>query len=196
MLKFKTSEDQLFWSSDIHAYHKNITRGVSKWDRLTLNESTRDFATPKEMTDHIIENINDKISFDSHLFLLGDLLFHNKSIDSYLELIDRFRCDNIYILCGNHCHRENLKEACELSNEVKFFGDYLEIEVDKVLVCMSHYPMESWNDRHGKSYMLHGHEHGNNRVIQRRLDVGVDNYFKLFRKYKPFSWEEIKDILK
>lgn len=196
MLKFKSSEDQLFWSSDIHAYHKNITRGVSRWDRATLDESTRDFNTPVEMTEHIIKQINDTVPWDAHLFLLGDLLFHNKSPEDYYNLLDGFLCDNIYILFGNHDSYQNLNELQHY--KVKYLNHYMEIQVDKIQLCMSHYPIDEWNDRHMKSYMLHGHTHGklNDKQIPNRLDVGIDSYFKMNKEYKPFSWGEICKLLK
>lgn len=195
MLKFKTIEKNLWFSSDIHAYHKNITRGVSRWDRNNLEDSTRDFATTPEMTDHMINAINDSMKWDDHLFLLGDLLFHRKTIDDYVSLLDRFLCDNIYLLIGNHDNRDDIIRLTH--HKVKFIGDYLEIDVNKQLVCMSHYPMEKWNTRHGSSYMLHGHEHGNLKRLRgsKRMDVGIDNYFKLFKEYKPFSFNEVEKIL-
>lgn len=192
MLKFKGNND-IFFSSDIHALHKNICYGTSIWNDKEV--SCRRFDTPNEMTNYIIDNINKQINLDSHLFLLGDLLFHYKDSDTYERLLNRFNCDNIYLLYGNHCHRENLAKSCENLSKIKYIGDYLEVEIDGKLVCLSHYPMDSWNDRHQTSYMLHGHEHGKNRIIPRRLDVGIDNYFKLFGDYKSFSWNEIRKIM-
>jgi calcineurin-like phosphoesterase family protein len=193
MLKFKNG-DNIFFQSDIHALHKNICYSTSTWDNKETN--CRKFDSPNQMTDYIIDNINKKVNPDDYLFDLGDLLFHYKDVDSYRRLLNRFNCNNIYLLYGNHDHRENLAEACSDLYKIKYIGDSLEIEVGGKLVCLYHYPIESWNDRHQTSYMLHGHEHSRNRIIPRRLDVGVDNYFKLFGDYKPFSWDEIKRILK
>lgn len=193
MIEFK-NEDNLFFTSDIHALHKNICYGTSVWADKEI--SCRKFNTPNQMTDYIIDNINKLVKPNDYLFDLGDLLFHYKDVDSYRRFLNRFNCNNISLLYGNHAHRENLAEACYDLSKIKYIGDYLEIEIGGKLVCLSHYPMESWNDRHQTSYMLHGHEHSRNKIIPRRLDVGVDNYFKLFGDYKSFSWDEIKRILK
>lgn len=189
MLKFNITETSLWYSSDLHCLHKNICYGTSRWDNKEGN--TRMFDDPNQMTDHIIGNINDLVKPDDHLFLLGDLLFHYKDVDTYLRLINRFNCNNIYLLYGNHDHRNNLAEVLKHTNKIKFLGDYLEITVNGVLFCMQHYPIENWNDRHHTSYMLHGHNHGNNRIIPRRLDVGIDSMYKLTKEYKPFSYEDI-----
>jgi calcineurin-like phosphoesterase family protein len=195
MLKLKSSEDSQVWfSSDLHCLHKNICYGTSVWDDKETN--CRRFDNPNQMTDIIIDNFNKLVQLEDHLFLLGDLLFHYKDEDTYKRLLSRFNCNNIYLLYGNHSHRNNLFKAYSEDLRIIDLQDYLEIEIDGKLICMSHYPMESWNDRHQTSYMLHGHEHGRNRIIPRRLDVGIDNYFKLFGEYKPFNWKEIKNILK
>lgn len=148
------------------------------------------------MTNHIINSINNVVSEDANLFLLGDLLFHKKEVENYSELLDRFVCNNIYLLFGNHCNQINMNKLQH--HKIKYLNHYLEIEVDKQLVCMSHYPMDNWNDRHGVSYMLHGHVHGklNNNRIPKRLDVGIDSAKLIFGEYKPFSWNEINNLLK
>lgn len=193
MLKFNTENDNLYFSSDLHCLHKNICYGTSVWD--DKESSTRRFDNPNQMTDIIIDNINQTVSIDSVLFLLGDLLFNFKSSETYTKIINRINCETIYILYGNHDNRNNLIEGAYSSNKKVVVLDYLEIMVDKTLVCMLHYPMEEWNDRHGKSYHLFGHVHGRIPHGNNRLDVGIDNYFKLFGSYKPFSWKEIKRLL-
>jgi calcineurin-like phosphoesterase family protein len=192
MLKF-VNGDNLYFSSDLHINHVNICYSTSSWNNKET--STRKFDSINQMNEAILCNINKIVDFNDHLFLLGDHLFRFKSVKDYETLFNRFICNNIYILFGNHCNRNNLKETCNNLEKIKFIGDYLEIEVGGKLLCMFHYPVESWNDRHQTSYMLHGHEHGKNRTIPRRLDVGIDNYFKLFGSYKPFSWKEIQKIL-
>lgn len=194
IIKLKEQNNNYFFSADIHGLHKNICYGTSVWEDKEKN--CRKFDTPNEMTDTIINNFNSIIKKEDYLFLLGDLLFHYKDKDSYERFLNRFNCNNVFLLYGNHCHRENLKEACDNIDKVKFLGDYLEVEIDGKLICMSHYPMSRWNNRHKSSYMLFGHEHGRFDNGENSLDVGIDNYFKLFGDYKPFSWGEIKKILR
>lgn len=149
------------------------------------------------MTDVIINNFNKLVKPNDLLFLLGDLLFHYKDVDSYERLLNRFNCNNIYLLFGNHDNRGNLDIAVNnLPEKILFLNDYLEIEIDGKMICMSHYPMAVWNNRHKDSYMLFGHEHGRFDNGKNSIDVGLDNYYKLFKKYHPFNWKEIKKILK
>ena len=193
ILKFNSEKDNLFFSSDLHCLHKNICYGTSTWDNK--EESTRKFKHSNEMTNHIIDNINNTVGIEDHLFLLGDLLFNFKGVDVYTKIINRINCNNIYLLFGNHDNRANLQEAAYSSTKKIIVSDYLEIEVDKILICMLHYPMEEWNDRHGRSIHLFGHVHSRLPHGNRRIDVGIDNYFKLFGEYKPFSWKEITKLL-
>ena len=199
MIKFNPKKDyKIFFSSDLHGLHKNICYGTSNWDNK--ENSTRKFDNPNSMTDVIIDNINKLVSYDDKLFLLGDLLFHYKDVDSYIRFLNRINCNNMFLLYGNHDHRENLRQACLIINDYNkkiSISDYLEIEIDGKLICMSHYPMARWNNRHNKrSYMLFGHEHGKFDNGELSLDVGIDNAFKLFREYRPFSWKEVQTILK
>ena len=51
-------------TSDTHAFHTNICRGVTEWKdkdgKLDINR-TRDFKDLKEMNDTIVKNINKEI---------------------------------------------------------------------------------------------------------------------------------------
>jgi len=192
MLKFANG-DNLYFTSDIHGLHKNICYGTSIWDDKENN--CRKFDNPNQMTDHIIDNINKEVKPDDHLFDLGDLLFHYKDVDSYRRFLNRFTCNNIYLLYGNHAHRENLAEACYDLPKIKFIGDYLEIQVGGKLICMSHYPFTYWNDAHRESWNLFGHIHGKYVSEKKQLDVGIDSAFMVYGEYRPFSYNEIKTIM-
>lgn len=88
-------------------------------------------------------------------------------------------------------------EARSLFVEVEH---YLEIQIDKTLFCCMHFPIEEWNDRGnnkiGESYMLHGHQHGDNRYLKNRLDVGIDNAYKLVGELRPLNIQEVVQIIK
>lgn len=190
MLKF-VNGDNLYWSADLHINHVNICYSTSSW--ANKETSTRRFDSINQMNKTIIENINKEVGYDDHLFLLGDHLFRFKSTQDYETLFSRFTCNNIYILYGNHCHRENLSQI--KLEKVKYIGDYLEIQVGGKLICMSHYPFTYWHDNHKESWNLFGHIHGNYTSPKKQLDVGVDSAFKIFGEYRPFSFEEIREIM-
>lgn len=82
--------------------------------------------------------------------------------------------------------------------EAKFASieDYCEISVEdeemnhKQMIVMSHYPFESWNKKHWRSWALHGHTHGTSPHMFSRLDVGMDSH-----NWYPISYEEVKVIM-
>lgn len=199
-----------------HYWHKNITFGESVWP--DKEKSTRKFDTTKEMSIHIVSQINKYVGQDDILFHLGDWSF--SGIENVWNFRKQIICKNIHFIIGNHDNA--IKKNLILPNVIRSYpysqilidgtntdgeypnyveakyifesvNDYLEILIDKENICMMHYPIESWN-RGFK--MLHGHTHSNAPIKDGRLDVGIDNAFKLFGEYKPFSWEEIKQLTK
>ena len=193
-------KNNLWFSSDFHFGHRNMTLGVSTWKDKETN--CRHFDTTEEMSNHIVSQINKYVKEDDTLINLGDWSFGG--MQNILYYRKQLLCKNIYLFLGNH--DEHIKNNKVLINDdisridaqslFKKVFKYEEIILDKIRVCLMHFPIEEWNDRYEKSYMLHGHQHGNNVEKKGRLDVGIDNAFKLFGEYRPFSWEEIKLILK
>ena len=225
MLKFNTKDTNVFLMSDPHYGHKNLTYGESVWsDKET---STRKFDTSKQMSDHIVQQINKYVQQDDILFCLGDWSFGG--IQNIWNFRKQLVVEKIYLIPGNHdIHIKMNKilpnvfwdtkeiDYCELAsdclsdtqkpNSLNVFAkelftevyNYLEIIVDNTLVCLFHFPLEEWNDQHGKQQVihLHGHSHGSCSIKPNRLDVGLDNAFKLYGEYRPFSWDDIKRELK
>ena len=173
------------------------------------------------MSRHIVSKINEYVGEDDILFHLGDWSF--SGIENIWNFRKQLKVKEIHLLLGNHDH--HIKRDYELPNVYRTepysriladgkpiggeypdyvlarslftsVNDVLDIEIDKIAITMMHYPMESWNDRHKKTLHLHGHTHGTLPVKEHRLDVGIDNAFILFGEYKPFSWDDIKTILK
>lgn len=81
---------------------------------------------------------------------------------------------------------------------------------------MCHYAMRTWNNNYREnSIMLYGHSHGslpdyeylkqdlenNNKLLKtnyyyKTMDVGIDSAFNLLGQYRPFSLEEILEVMK
>lgn len=202
-----------------HYWHKNLTFGESVWDNKEKN--CRKFDTTQEMSRHIVSKINEYVGEDDILFHLGDWSFGG--IENIWNFKKQLKVKEIHLLIGNHDHHikrnlilpnvrrtepysQILEEGKPISGEYPDYveaktlftsaNDVLEIEIDHVAVTMMHYPMETWNDRHKKTIHLHGHTHSNLDEKYNRLDVGIDNAFKLFGEYKPFSWDEVRDTIK
>lgn len=163
----------LWFTSDHHFNHKNI-----------IKYSSRPFSSLEEMNEKLIENWNKNIKGGDAVYHLGDFFFtHPKFITKIFERLN----GKITLIKGNHDHIWLRKVDLKIVTI-----DYLEIKVDKKLLVLMHFPIESWNKRHFGAIHLHGHTHGNSRKVQGRLDVGVDNAFKTLGDYRPFSYDEIQ----
>lgn len=109
------------------------------------------------------------------------------------------KCKHIWYIFGNHCKR---KQCIETFGEQRCSDLKVSKFSNKEKVVMAHYAMYVWPASHYGSYMLYGHSHSmiedklDNLFPNRRsMDVGLDNYFRLFGTYEPFSEKEILDIL-
>lgn len=192
-----------FFTSDLHFSHKNICKGTTSWD-LSVHggdESVRDFKTPEEMNNVLINNINKMVGQNDWLIHLGDWSF--KSADEIYKNRDRIVCKNIVHILGNHCEKiaknvllSNGKNAQEVFESVHA---YLELVVSspegKTTYNMMHFPLAVWNKAHHNRIMLHGHCHASFQHEGRSLDVGVDKAFELYGEYRPFSQEDIRRFM-
>jgi len=200
-----------------HAYHKNITRGVSKWKNA---KTCRDFDTPEEMTDALIKNINRTVKPEDELYHLGDWSFHSKENISAFR--NRINCKRVHLIYGNHDGEIiSDKSLHSLFESVSFYREII-VQGYKIILC--HYPIVSWNKSHRDSLMLHGHCHGtlenqipasmlrrllaedrldiirslaNNEPVAgwspggKRIDVGVDTH----PEFRPYSFSEVLQIM-
>lgn len=164
-------------TSDTHYGHKNIVRGTTNWrtqDGEVPVESTRDFQTIEQMNWRMIDGINNFVSQNDTLIMLGDVSFGGfENIDIFL---DRLICKNIHLIVGNHDHHiENNRE--DIQNRFLSVNHYLEVKINDRSFVLCHYPLQSWNGLNKGVIHLHGHVHlspnkkfGNGK----RMDVGVD----------------------
>lgn len=183
-----------FFSSDFHGFHQNICRGVSHWIGEGKEENTRDFNTIEEMNIALLSSINNTVGLNDELWFLGDWSFGG--FDNIKKFRDQINCQNIHFVFGNHDHHiENNKNGIrDLFKSVQYYKE-LTIEGQKIILC--HYAMRVWNKSHKGAIHLYGHSHGTLEYSTngKSMDVGVDNAFKLFKEYRPFSFKEIKSIL-
>jgi len=182
----KTIEvENVFFSSDLHLNHEAVIKFGRK------------FSDVIEMNDSIILEVNTIVGENDLLVLLGDTMMIDKN---YFQFLSSIKCKNVVMLYGNHCNPNRFEEGSPAN--LLYHGYYAEFNIDKQVICCSHYPMFNWNYQDDGSFHLHGHLHSDeNPVIaeihkHRSMDVGVDCYHKLFGKYSIFSLPEIKDILK
>ncbi len=169
----------IYFISDTHFSHHKI---IDYCDRPVQNAT--------EMDELMLENINTLVKPTDELYHLGD--FGIGGWSNMTNILRRIKCKNLHFIKGNHdknMDNDNVKAF------FKTFSYYKELNVNKQLLCLSHYPMAEWNSCHRGSYMLHGHSHGSlsyegpikNKKI---LDVGVDVH-----NMKPISLDEVHAIM-
>lgn len=169
------------------------------------------------MDDELINNINSFVKKDDVLYHLGDLAFPGKHFRSKIkEYRDRINCDHVELILGNHdgCgYRPWLKNKCycNLKNDTcydiyaDFFttvSDYQFVKVNGQYFGLFHYAPAIWNKSHRGAVFCYGHSHSEaepwlNKVMKgrRSIDVGVDNAYKVFGKYRPFQDKEILNLI-
>jgi calcineurin-like phosphoesterase family protein len=207
----------IWFTSDTHYNHRNICRGISKWEDTSR---CRDFNSLEEMNDTIVNNINRVVKEDDTLFHLGDWSFHGT--DKIYEFRKKIVCKNVHLIYGNHdtaIHQDSAIQ--QIFSSVAF---YREISINGQNVMLMHYPLRTWNKWHHDSWMLYGHCHGNlqhqipSRMLKqlieeerwddiealaegkdvdglcpngKSLDVGIDTH----PEFRPYSITELHEIM-
>jgi len=200
-LKIRQDEPQFknIWiTSDTHAFHKAITRGTSEW-----KENVRDFDNEIEMTNKLVNNINEVVERNDLLISLGDWSFNG--IDNIKKFRDLINCKNIILIYGNHDHHLS-KEPNKNDSNGNIVRDnfistdwYLELIYKKKHIYCSHFPILSWDNFKIGSIHLHGHNHFNkemklgfnNLIKGKMMDVGVDG-----NNLYPYHIDEILEVMK
>lgn len=179
----------IYFSSDWHFLHKNISGPKrSQW-----SSGYRNFEDEYIMTDVIINTINKYVKYDDVLYFLGDFAF--KDHKKIPELRDRIVCQTIHVIRGNHDGHIN-----EYKDKFTSIQDVLTLDIDgkgnpKKTIFMSHYSHRTWQGSHKGIIHLYGHSHNTIPDYGKSMDVGVDVAYKLFGEYRPFSLDEIVQIM-
>lgn len=167
----------VYFTADLHFYHKKI-----------ITSTNRPFSNEDEMNRVLIQNWNNRVSFNDEVYILGDFTMKGPELaSSILYGLKGIK----HLIIGNHDAFVN-----KASFDRSLFAsiqDYLEIVYFNTRFVLSHYPMVEWNGYYKGSIMLHGHQHNhedynidNRENGIRRYDVGVDA-----NHMTPVSAEEI-----
>lgn len=172
----------IFFTSDTHFGHKNI-----------IEYSGRPYSDIKEHDESLIQNWNNTVRRGDLVYHLGDFALTKSD---YAKNVLRRLNGHIHFIYGNHDMKSLCKDK-EFLNMFGWHGHYKEVSVqvdnEKKKIVLFHFPIESWNKRHYKSWHLHGHCHGSlpSDNHQCRVDVGVDVW-----DYTPVSLDVIKNHMK
>lgn len=205
----------IWFSSDWHYWHKNMTYGESVWP--DKENKTRHFKTTAEMSRALVESINKYVQQDDEIYFLGDFAF--AGIENIWNFFKQLVCKNIHFIPGNHdlhikknkllpnCHWEGLiakdgppkrdfgQDEVLAQSLFNMLPELTTITYNKQLIVLSHYPIDQWEDMGHGSIMLHGHCHHQidsceTNTIHRRMDVGID-----WKEFRPYSIDEVVQMM-
>lgn len=179
----------LFFTSDLHFYHKNV-----------IAYCNRPFKDVDHMNETMIANWNAVIAPDDWVYILGDFVFGGTT--KLVGITSRLN-GRKFLIYGNHDDKITRNPA-----RAKEFG--FESMLPKgcavfanEMVLMSHYPYRDQGDStdieryperrlidEGR-WLLHGHVHEKWKIKNKMINVGVDVW-----DYKPVHISEIERIIR
>lgn len=178
----------IYFTSDSHYSHVNITGAkVSNW-----KSGYRNFDSVEDMNNSIVDGINSTIPEDGVLYHLGDFAY---GIDNVYKFRGKINCKTVHLILGNHDKdiRKNKNGIQSIFNSVQ---DVLHLKTGKYNFFLSHYAHLTWPSAHRGTLHLFGHSHNRlTRFQPRSMDVGIDVAYAKFGEYRPFSMEEIIELL-
>ena len=167
----------IFFTSDSHFNHKNV-----------ISHCNRPFELVEEMNEKLIENWNSVVSKNDHVYHLGDFSLGNETETLYV--LNQLN-GNKFLVLGNHDYV--IQKNKSIQNKFSWIKDYYNLILDdKQMICLFHYPIQSWRKKQHGSIHLHGHSHGEMPSENiKRYDVGVDT-----NDFTPVNLEVIIDKFK
>jgi len=176
---FETSK--MFFTSDTHWGHSNIIRF-----------SNRPYRDVNHMNEELIKNWNETVPEDGIVYHLGDVSLTNQGTTK--DILDRLN-GKIYLICGNH--EKSVLKSAGCKDRFEWIKEKFELAVpsENQLITLCHYSHRVWNKSHHGKWHLYGHSHDSLSDWGKSIDCGVDTAYRLLGEYRPFKFEEIKDIL-
>lgn len=175
---------KIWFTSDWHLGHTNIAgKKVSKW-----KSGYRDFDSVHNMNKEICNTINKYVRPEDIIYFLGDFCFGGHiNTPEYRKHIS---CQTIHLMRGNHDNHVDLYKNCFTSIQ-----DVLTVKHDQHTFFLSHYSHRIWLGSHKGYIHLYGHSHDSILDYGKSMDVGIDVAKRLLGEYRPFSIEEIINIM-
>ncbi len=186
----------IYFTSDLHLGHANA-----------IEFKQRPFSDVEEMNRSLIQNINDTVSAEDELWILGDFSFMLKQ-DEVRILRRQIQCRHVHLVYGNH------DKDYSQDHIFQSVQHYRELKTEYGRVILFHYPILEWKAAHYGSIHLHGHIHStgeyNAENLKKRFadrisfshpaklenlnlriyDVGVDA-----NSYRPVSMKHIAELM-
>lgn len=166
------------FTADTHLLHENILMIANRLE----------FATIEEHDEFLVGQINDVLAGvgrRAKLFHIGDAALGKRKARE--QLLRRIPGPKVLIE-GNHDEGTTSLPVWEFTRQTyltQFYGQY---------VFMCHHAMRTWDKQHKGAWALHGHSHGalENDPRFLSMDVGVDVVHADGRRYRPFTFDEVR----
>lgn len=153
--------------------------------RKAVLEHRKQFLDINEMNTFIIQQWNKTVNEDSLIYHLGNFAWEPFVANDIFPKLN----GNISFVIGNY--DKALLELLELYKDLDVNEDQI-IEIPELDIVISHYPLESWNNKDQGTIHIHGHTYNSlktNLTIMNRFNVCGD-----FWSFKPVSLGLIKDL--
>lgn len=177
-LEFDLKKYNIWFTADLHLFHENV-----------IKHDGRPFKDIHEMHEYILNQWNNQIKPEDHVFILGDTIW-KCSLKKIVNFNNNFNGIKHYIL-GNHDKEKYYIKAC--LNTEHTVDRLAKISViynnKKQEIILCHYPFESWEGINRRVWHLHGHIHNKElpKTHKKRLNVGW------IVKQDIYSWNNIVD---
>ena len=173
-----------YYISDLHIHHKNVIRF-----------DNRPFADTDLMNAVLVNNWNERVTEDDHVYVLGDAFWKNE--EESLKILKELK-GHLHLVRGNH---DAVKGRLRFQWES--IEDYMEVNDNGRFVILSHYPIPFYRNQHYGAVMLYGHVHNtrewelvekwqkevwNVGIPSRLINVGC---MMPYMKYTPRTLDEI-----
>lgn len=167
----------LYFIGDTHFGHANIIRLCG-----------RPFEDVETMDREMIRLWNARVRPEDTVWILGDLFFRHRTPATVLEQLKGKK----RLILGNH--DSSWTGKVDLTLYFEEVTRMAEISDRQRRITLCHYPLLTW-DSPGRSFMVHGHIHGNTNadywpllcIRDNVLNAGVE-----VNGYQPVTFEELQ----
>ena len=186
--------DHTWLTSDCHLGHAKICEYCS-----------RPYKSVADMDEDLVVQWNKVVSPNDTVYHLGDFTLSTISVaKKYFAQLN----GTIHIL-NNFWHHDKrwigrYIDCVTKNGSAVYLADAITVlEIDELgkdgyplAVHLSHYPTAQWDRKHHGAWHCHGHSHNTYKAEGYILDVGVDSAAELLSAYRPFSLQEVTEIMK
>lgn len=156
------------------------------------------------MDEYLLSRINETVGEHDTLWFLGDFCFA-RSEAVYYETARQYRsrinCKNIHFIMGNHDEEHEEENIDKVASLFTSCWDLKKLTIDRQKIILCHYAFAVYPKRY--FWNLYGHSHRNaepwldkNMPGRYGIDVGIDNAIHILGEYRPFAFEDLREIFK